>query len=665
MKNNTNFLQDLLGEKIPFSQKRFQYMIITRKEMGDSMDKRDYEVFDILLKSNRITITQISKQMNLSNKTVSKSLDKIEKFLEGSGLTLSRKTKIGVSIIGDKTVSEKLIKQEIEQEIPNTKEERVQYLCFNILNNQGYFTLAELSEALFVSKTTLEKDIVQVYEIFDHFHVAIEKIPGKGSFLNIMEYDRRRLALDLIHYFWGQNWQIINQDGQFLHLIEGVPKFAQVFVNLNDLKRINLILQHFISINNIKMSDLNYQSLVLHLLIAVERIKDNQLIEDHQTGNTDKDSGLEPLINCLEQDFNIQISKIEIGYIQVYFNQLEKESVDETVMEEHEISALILEYTLLDDETAVNALAKHIKFALERIQNNLPVNNPYTKDIKKNFPISFDEALILKNSLEKHSKLFIPEDEVAYMAVHLQAFREQIKTNMHQVDVLLVCSSGKGTSQLLAARIKRTFPEINIHRILSVQELYRAEITEDLVLSTVNISLPEEKILIVSPILSEVDRLQIRNYLEEDREEKRRNIEFSRLIKKELIFLDKEIKSLEEIISLMGEQLIEKGYAKRGIVESAIEREKFSYTSFEKFATPHANPNYVKKSAIFFLRLKNEITWGSTQVRFIFFLCLKDEDPQQLEEIFDSLLTIIDENRKGYLSKGDSQQILDYLKEGL
>jgi mannitol/fructose-specific phosphotransferase system IIA component (Ntr-type) len=169
----------------------------------------------------------------------------------------------------------------------------------------------------------------------------------------------------------------------------------------------------------------------------------------------------------------------------------------------------------------------------------------------------------------------------------------------------------------------------------------------------------------VSPILSEVDRLQIRNYLEEDREEKRRNIEFSRLIKKELIFLDKEIKSLEEIISLMGEQLIEKGYAKSGIVESAIEREKFSYTSFEKFATPHANPNYVKKSAIFFLRLKNEITWGSTQVRFIFFLCVKDENPQQLEEIFDSLLTIIDENRKGYLSKGDSQQILDYLKEGL
>ena len=629
------------------------------------MDKRDYEVFDILLKSNRLTITQISKHMQLSNKTVSKSLDKIEEFLEGSELSLSRKPKIGVSIIGDKTTFNRLYTHPTEQKVPSTKEERVQYLCFNILNNQGYFTLAQLSDALFVSKTTLEKDMIQVYEIFDHFHLAIEKIPGKGSFLNIMEYERRRVALDLIHYFWGQNWQIINQDGQFLHLIEGIPKFAQVFVNVDYLKQINLILQDFTSSNKIKMSDLNYQSLILHLLITVERIKDNQLIGELQAPDRQANPLLESLILDLEKTFDIQIPEIEIGYIQIYFDQLNQVSTNEAATEERIISEMIFEYTLLDDPTAVNALARHIKFALERILNKLPVNNPYTRDIKKNFPLSFDEALTLKRKLEKQYNLFIPEDEVAYMAVHLQAYREQLRTAETKVEVLLVCSSGKGTSQLLAARIKRSFPEISINRILSVQELYQAKITEDLVLSTVNISLPAENLLIVSPILSQVDRQQIQHYLQEGQKERLRNFEFSRLIKKELIFLDQAYPTLEEAISFMGEELIKKGYGKAGIIESAKEREHFSYTSFDKFATPHANPRYVKKSAICFLRLKNEIPWGSTQVRFVFFLCVKDEDPQQLEKIFDSLLTIIDENEKGYLLKGDAQQILDYLKEGL
>lgn len=629
------------------------------------MDKRDYEVLDILLRSNQLTITQISKQMNLSNKTVSKSLDKIEGFLKGSELSLSRKPKVGVSIIGDKTKVSELLDHRIEQRVPNTKEERIQFLCFNILNNQGYFTLAQLSESLFVSKTTLEKDMTQVYEIFDHFHVAIEKIPGKGSFLNIMEYERRKMALDLIHYFWGQNWQIINQDGQFLHLIEGIPKFAQVFVNLEYLRQINLILQQFITANEIKMSDLNYQSLILHLLIAIERIKDNQLIGEESAEERKKSPVLESLITHLEKVFNIQIPEIEIGYIQIYFDQLNHRSTDETVSEEKQIRQMILDYTLLDEQTAVNALARHIKFALERIINDLPVNNPYTKDIKKNFPLSFDEALALKRKLEEAYKVFIPEDEVAYMAVHLQAYREQLQSDEIQVEALLVCSSGKGTSQLLAARIKRSFPEIRINRILSVQELYQTEITEDLVLSTVNISLPEENLLIVSPILSQVDRQQIQSYLQAGQREKVRNFEFSRLIQTELIFLDEAFQTMEEAISFMGNQLINKGYGESGIVESANEREYFSYTSFDKFATPHANPRYVKKAAISFLRLKNEITWGSTQVRFVFFLCVKDEEPQQLEKIFDSLLTIIDENEKGYLAKGNAQQILDYLKEGL
>lgn len=629
------------------------------------MDNRDYEVFDILMKSNHLTITQIAKQMKLSNKTVSKSLDKIEEFLKGSELSLSRKPKIGVSIIGDKTKSSRFLNHQMDQTVPNTKDERVQYLCFTILNNQGYFTLAQLSDSLYVSKTTLEKDMSQVYEIFDYFHVAIEKIPGKGSFLNIMEYERRKLALDLIHYFWGQNWQVINQDGQFIHLIEGIPKFAQIFINLDYLKQINLILQQFISQNRIKMSDLNYQSLILHLLIAVERIKDNQLIGEQSAEERQQASGIESLITELEKAFDIQIPEIEIGYIQVYFDQMNPQTITETVIEEETIAGMILEYTLLDERTAVNALSGHIKLALERIIHELPVNNPYTQDIKKNFPLSFDEALSLKNKLEERYQVFIPEDEVAYMAVHLQAYREQLRTEDTKIKVLLVCSSGKGTSQLLAARIKRTFPEIIINRILSVQELYQATISEDLVLSTVNISLPDEKLLIVSPILSQVDRQQIQYYLDHDQKEKPRNFEFSRLIKKELIFLDKSFQTIEESLSFLGKQLIEKGYGKSGIIESAKEREQFSYTSFEKFATPHANPRYVKKSAISFLRLSHEIPWGNTQVRFVFFLCVKDEEPQQLEKIFDSLLTIIDENEKGYLVKGDAQQILDYLKEGL
>ncbi|REC30951.1 transcriptional antiterminator [Enterococcus pseudoavium] len=631
------------------------------------MDKRDYEVFAILLKNKQITITEISRQMKLSNKTISKSLDKIADFLEGSELELSRKPKIGISITGDKKIGYNLLNHQTDRDVPDTKEERVQYLCFDILNNSGYFTLAKLSESLFVSKTTLEKDMSEVYEIFEHFHMTIEKIPGKGSFLNIMEYERRKLALELIHYFWGQNWQIINQDGQFLYLIEGVPSFAQNFVNINYLKQINLILQRFIARQDFQISDLNYQSLILHLLIAVERIKDNQFLDEQKTAIDSKMGfSLEDLIIELEETFQIQIPKLETAYIGSYFNRLNQDSAYESVISNESITKIIERNTSLDEKEAINTLARHTKLAIERIVNRLPVNNPYTQDIKKNFPISFDEALVLKQELEVHYRVLIPEDEVAYIAVHLQAHRERMKFEAtSRITVLLVCSSGKGTSQLLAARIKRAFPELIINRILSVQELYHTDISEDFILSTVNITLPDQKLLVVSPILSQMDRQQIQELLRETQNNSHRNFEFSQLVKEKLIFLDKDFQSLEETLTFIGKKLIETGYGSEGLIESAKERELFSYTSFEKFATPHANPKYVKKSAICFLRLKNEISWGNTQVRFVFFICVKDEEPQQLERIFDTLLEIIDENEKGYLLKGNAQQILAYLKEGI
>ncbi len=60
-----------------------------------------------------------------------------------------------------------------------------------------------------------------------------------------MEYERRRLALDLIHYFWGQNWQVIQQDNHYIHTIEGIPDFAQEFINISMLKKINDIVQNY------------------------------------------------------------------------------------------------------------------------------------------------------------------------------------------------------------------------------------------------------------------------------------------------------------------------------------------------------------------------------------------------------------------------------------
>lgn len=632
------------------------------------LDRREKEIVTILLDNEVTTISQIAEIMQLSNKTISQSLKSIDNYFEGSDTSLIRKPKVGISLVGNVDKIYQLIQSTNDQAIPTTKEERVQYLCFEILKKSDYFTRQELQDSLFIGKTTLEKDMNKVNEIFALFHVTIEWIPGKGSFLNLMEQEKRKLAVDLIYYFWGHKWQVVKTEKSFVHTIEGVPDFAKDFVNLNTLKEIDALLQDYLSKIQQKLSDMSYHSLLLHLLITIERINDGKLLEgSHQEKEEAFSSELVQFIEALERQFDVCLPASEIRFIQIHLT-IDDQNENEFLLKSSDDDRIreLIKQTIADyDEPSLVGFVVHIKSAIERIRNGLPVINPFVMDVKQSFPISFDEAIQLKQELEKGLNVSIPVDEVAYLAVHIQTFKERKKEeNSYKLKALLVCGSGKGTSQLLAARIRRTFPEIEISRILSIQELAQTKITEELILSTVNLEMKSHDILYVSPVLTQTDQAKIGKFIAESTQISIRTREFSRLIQPNLIFLDEAFADLESVIRFIGEKLITLNYVKEGIVDSAIEREKLSFTSFGKFASPHGEPKFVNKSTIVFLRLKDEIKWGDAKVKCVFFICIKDETPQELERIYDSLLEIIDSGNKGYLLKGNKEQLFSYLKEG-
>ncbi|WP_317943525.1 BglG family transcription antiterminator [Carnobacterium maltaromaticum] len=632
------------------------------------LERREKEIVTILLASELTTISKIAETMHLSSKTISQSLKIIDNYFAGSGLSLIRKPKVGISLVGDRDQLNQLMQFTNQQAIPTTKEERVQYLCFKIIEQTSYFTRQELQDSLFIGKTTLEKDMNKVNEIFALFDVTIEWIPGKGSFLNLMEHEKRKLAVDLIYYFWSQNWQVVKTEESFTHTIEGVPDFAKGFVNLQMLKEIDELLQDYFSKSQPEMSDMSYHSLLLHLLVAIERIKNGQLLKDEALENQfPSNSELAKFIKVLENHFEIQLPVSEIMFINSHLN-MNKLAASELIYEspnDNFVREIIKDTIVNYDEASLVGLVTHIKSVIERIRKDLPIANPFIADVKQSFPISFEEAIQLKQKLEKTFELIIPEDETAYLAVHIQAFKERKKEeNIDKIKVLLVCSSGKGTSQLLAARIRRKFPKLEISRILSIQELARTKITEDLILSTVNLEIENHTILYVSPVLSQIDQNKINKFIDEKKEVAKDTKTFARLIHQDLVFLDQPLANFEAVIHFIGKQLVRKGYVKKGIIQSAIDRESLSFTSFGKFATPHGAPELVLKSAIAFLRLKKEIKWGDAKVKYIFFICIKDESSHDLEAIYDHLLEIIDSGDKSFLAKGNQEQLLSYLKEG-
>lgn len=101
------------------------------------------------------------------------------------------------------------------------------------------------------------------------------------------------------------------------------------------------------------------------------------------------------------------------------------------------------------------------------------------------------------------------------------------------------------------------------------------------------------------------------------------------LIKKENIIVDLNANSVEDVIN----KIIRKLYENNSISDmnefkkAVMERENQMSTSIgKKVAIPHGKSSAVKKSAIFFAKLKEEIIWGGEKVKYVFMLAVNDND---------------------------------------
>ena len=98
---------------------------------------------------------------------------------------------------------------------------------------------------------------------------------------------------------------------------------------------------------------------------------------------------------------------------------------------------------------------------------------------------------------------------------------KNIEETRNEKNIIIICSSGVGTSELLKVKVRKLFPEINIIDVMSKRSyLQRIEDYKnlDFILTTVNF---EEKIeipcLLVSAIFIENDRHRVEKIIKENK----------------------------------------------------------------------------------------------------------------------------------------------------
>lgn len=670
--------------------------------MKELVSERCTLIVKSIITKGVLTLKDLKYICNISERTISKDLDMVDNLVRVYGLTLVRKPKLGIWIEGsDESKGKLYIAVNANNfQIPNSPKERQGYILLRLILASSHIKMQDIYDEIYISRGTFEKDLDIVENNIKKYGLLLERINNKG--IKIIG-DEKKLRVLIAEFFskityvmpvkeFIEHMYSEDMDASYKHGLES--KLFSLFLDL-DLKALEKIICEAEKKTGYKYSDMAFTALLIHIAIAIKRIRAKHEVNlaGIAIDTLEKTKEFEIaryMADCIEQVYNVKLSKAECAYLTIHilgskvqYNLLNKDKeflnsiefhsdIESLCMEMVGKASEVLDIDFTKDIVLLKSLSMHMKTALNRLLHDMPIKNPLLEEIKNSYITSFEGAVACFEVIKNRYKINIDENEIAYIALHLEAALERIKNiSIDKKRILLVCSSGIGTSQLIASKLKRIFENIEVVDIVSSLSIENYTFSNiDLVITTVPLLINFAPLIRVNPVLSQEDIENIRRFILGSRAvlvNKDSDLgEVLKLIDKDLILIKKSFSSKEEIIEHLTGLMVKMGYIREGYYNSVLEREMITSTSSGRVALPHGDMNKVVKSVVALCTLSKKVSWDEkNKVELVILIAIKKEDVLKVQSVFDIIYDIISDNKiiSKIVSCDNTEKILDIILE--
>ncbi|MEQ6388081.1 PRD domain-containing protein [Bacillaceae bacterium S4-13-58] len=613
------------------------------------MNERQKKILQLFLLSPKqnFLVQDIADYIQVSEKTIRNDFKEIDEWLkDNSTASLVRKRSKGVYTELTEEERKRLMNElnivDLMEE--SFGEEKLLEILMLILNKNKTFTIQELAERCFVSKTVIKKDLRTIEQFLIPFRLKITIKKKIGILVEGDELNRRNALFRLLEMSMGKQ-----------------SNFNSIMSNLFVSHEYIFVKRQVMKINDrlpLALNDEALNNVIFHILIMVQRIKlKNQINLSSEEMKEVRDKQeyelAVELLKSIESFFSVKFPEKEITYIALRILGGKRQSPNSTVnvpfeMDDHVgkfINKLIDRVSKISnihfgtDKQLYSGLSIHLHSTFHRLRYQLSVSNPMVNDIKKMYPYMFETifSVISKMGDPVFSKML--EDEIAFITLHFQSSLERLnKINGKNKRVLIVCSMGIGMSQLLCAKLERRFNSLNIEGCIPLSQLNQVNNFNDIdfIITTepVKTKIPSVQI---SPLFFDYEQKKIEYFIKK-LEEDIVLTSLKDLLKEEFIFLRLDVEHRYEIIEKITTELYKKGMVKKEYIKSALDREKTSSTAIGGgLAIPHGSPDHVITPVIAVATLSKPIEWESEKVTMIFLLGNKFADSKTTKTLFEDL----------------------------
>lgn len=593
--------------------------------------KRQEELMQILLKSTEpITTSNLAKILNVSSRTIRTDLAKVESEVLTNGLTLEKKPHIGVWIEGTIEQKDRLFlnitgkQKNIE---PYTKEYRRSSILVHILLENNKIYLDQFAEIFFVSRSTIEKDLIWISDWLKDHNLQLLKKSNEGFYVEGNEENIRNAVGLLANELNGKEMSI--------------ESLLETYLDM-DIKAVEDIVYTWNHSYEMGLSEVNIDNLAFHASIMLVRIAQKKSLKANQFNELNSNEfsykqEFNELIQELSEYSKMDIPKAESDYLLMHLYGMylnEPSFIENSLLNDLRIVAerigedfiknldQIVALDLASNVQFKQSLILHLLPTVYRLKYGLNLYNPLLSEIKTNYPGSYSMAKLINSSFEKYLGIEASEEEVAYVALHISIVVEQ---SSDQIQAAVVCSMGIGVSRFLSVKLNENFPNIEfIH--CSSDEIQKIESCK-YILSTVKLNI-DRSYLMINPLLKDIDIERIRTLVYGNITVNKNNFSL------QTIMIAKQPTDRLTVLQEMSKRLQLSGAVTPSFLESVLKREMMGSTEIGNgIVLTHGFHESVKRTQFAFYKLDYPILWHTEKVNFIVLLAVAKADAKNIMQM--------------------------------
>lgn len=480
------------------------------------LSTREKEIIEMLIKyhGQYVTIYDIAQHLAVSSRTIHRELKSIESFINTFNIKLERVTKKGIHLDADEHAVTSL-KNVLSQQntIDLSQEEQKVIILYALIQAKEPIKQYGLAHEIGVSTQTLTKLLDELDIELDQYQLKLQKKRGEGIHLSGAESKKRELLSQLMVNNLNSTSVYSVIENHFVY--QSINQSQLAMVDVDKIFQVERILMDHLDQLPYSLTESSYLTLTVHIVLSIDRMLNGEYVAlNNDIYNNVKDSFEHKVAAALalhlEHIYGVQFNQAEVTFITIHLRGAKrKESVEvfKDNKDEARIDQLIhsvakySQQDFKDWDTLSEGLKLHLIPAINRLNANIETYNPLTEMIKHKYPRLFES--VHRGLSHIWPDFNFPDSEIAFIVLHFGGAIQNQGSPFYSV--LVVCSSGIGTSRLLATRLQQTFSEIQKTTQASVGDLNELDSTQfDAIITTVDLDITTPYIT-VNPLLPDSD----------------------------------------------------------------------------------------------------------------------------------------------------------------